>query len=204
MVKVYYNQTTGAILGYYPNSEVYPSGVPEPTIEIDKATHMDCINNPGRRKVDPVKKIIIVCDPPKSTLAETQTAALQRLDSAAVAAYTAGFESSASGAPLWYDSDVDSQRVIDRQFQIALNARAYYEATVFMPGVPAGLTPITARPAQNSPESAKTTQQLNADQMIQLGTDQANAWALVKAHHWQKKALVFAAKTVEEAEVINW
>jgi hypothetical protein len=51
MVKVNYDLSTGQILGFYPKTIAYKK-IPEPTIEITDDQHLDCINNPGMRKVD--------------------------------------------------------------------------------------------------------------------------------------------------------
>jgi hypothetical protein len=68
MTKVNYGQadTNGLapILGFYPDVIQYPS-IPEPTIEIDDDTHLDCINNQGLRKVDVKKLRIVSCAPPE-------------------------------------------------------------------------------------------------------------------------------------------
>ena len=58
LVKVNYNVTTGEIIGFYPDAIDY-SVVPTPYIEIDEASHIDCIGNPGLRIVDIVNKKII-------------------------------------------------------------------------------------------------------------------------------------------------
>ncbi len=87
MIKVNYNVVTGEILGYYPDDIPYPS-IPEPTIEIDTATHQDCINNPGRRRVD-LSTLQIVEYNPVPTLAEVQAAKIAELKAARNAAEAA-------------------------------------------------------------------------------------------------------------------
>jgi hypothetical protein len=49
MVIVTYD-TSGNVTGYYPDSIGYNS-IPSPNIEIDEATHIDAINNPGKYTV---------------------------------------------------------------------------------------------------------------------------------------------------------
>ena len=68
MIKVNYNETTGEILGYYPNDFGYET-IPEPFIEIAEEEHSDCINNQGYRKIDLETKKIITCEvvPPTKT-----------------------------------------------------------------------------------------------------------------------------------------
>jgi len=141
---------------------------------------------------------------PAQTVAQAQTARLSMFDAAAAAAYTAGFESAASGAPLWYDSDSDTQAVINRQYLIALSSPTIYSATTFFNGAPAGVTPMRARPTATSPDSAKTVQYLNAAQMVQLGNDLAATWESVKLQLWTLQAQVNAATTTAAVEAITW
>lgn len=136
-----------------------------------------------------------------TTAKENQIA---KLVSAAAVAYVAGFESSASGAPLWYDSDDQSQRVIDSRGLLAISAPAVFDVTVFMSGVPVGKIPITARPTATDPDSAKTAQFLDSAQMVQLAGDLATAWASVKSKLWEKKSAVYTARTMDEVFSINW
>lgn len=129
---------------------------------------------------------------------------LTELNKAAANAYVSGFASSAAGSELWYDSDVDTQNVINRQFLIALSSPAVYSATQFFAGAPVGVTPVRARPSQNDPDSAKTIHLLDASQMVQLGNDLAAAWAKVKATLWGLQTKVYAAMTQEEIDAISW
>ena len=84
MIKVSYNGMTGKIKGYYPDGMGY-SSIPEPNIEIDDATHLDCINNPGKRRVD-LATLQVVAYEPVLTLAEVQTAKIAELKTARNAA----------------------------------------------------------------------------------------------------------------------
>lgn len=142
--------------------------------------------------------------PPPPTFQELQNAKLAELNKAAVSAYVGGFYSSASGTKLWYDSDVDTQNVLNRQFLIALSTPEVYSSTVFFAGLPAGLTPVRARPHAADPDSAKTVQLISAVQMVQLGTDLAAAWAGVKGTLWGLQAKVYAATTADALAAINW
>ncbi len=123
---------------------------------------------------------------------------------AAANVYVGGFYSSASGTQFWYDSDVDTQNVLNRQFLIALSAPDVYSSTVFFAGLPAGVTPVRARPYATDPDSAKTVQLINAAQMVKLGTDLAAAWAGVKATLWGLQAKVYVATTAEALAAISW
>ncbi|MDR7867600.1 MAG: DUF4376 domain-containing protein [Sporomusaceae bacterium] len=50
MVKVHHD-ANGNILGFYPDGVGYAT-IPAPFIEVDDATHAECIANPGRRRVN--------------------------------------------------------------------------------------------------------------------------------------------------------
>lgn len=69
MIKVNYNDTTGLILGFYPDNIGYKT-TPMPTIEITVEQHLDCINNPGLRKVDIDTMQIVTCTLPETTTDE--------------------------------------------------------------------------------------------------------------------------------------
>lgn len=138
------------------------------------------------------------------TIGDLRQAKLNELNKAAANAYVSGFASSASGKLLWYDSDVDTQSVINRQYLIALNNPAAYGSMSFFAGVPTGVTPVRARHRPTDPDSAKTIQLFNADQMVQLGNDLAAAWAGVKATLWNLQSKVYAAMTVDEVNAVSW
>lgn len=80
MVKVNYNQENGSIIGFYPEPYSDYSVIPEPNIEIDQETWIDCINNPGLRKVDLETLQIIVYTPPGPTEQEIKNQALDILN----------------------------------------------------------------------------------------------------------------------------
>lgn len=143
-------------------------------------------------------------DPNNPPIEQARTDKLNELNQAAANAYVSGFASSASGASLWYDSDVDTQNAINRQYLIALNNPTAYSSMTFFSGIPAGVTPIRARPRKNDLDSAKTVQLLNAAQMVQLGNDLAAAWAGVKAVLWDLQAQVYAAATVDQVNEVAW
>ena len=62
MVKVNFDSTTGEIIGFYPEDINYKD-IPEPFLEVDSATHIDCINNQGKRVVDLVSLKIVEYSP---------------------------------------------------------------------------------------------------------------------------------------------
>jgi hypothetical protein len=78
MIKVNYD-SNGNILGYYPDAIGY-SIIPEPYIEIDEATHQDCINNQGFRKIDEATKTIIKYTSPVPTAEEIKKQRITQLD----------------------------------------------------------------------------------------------------------------------------
>jgi len=65
-IKVNYNASTGAIVGFYPDEITY-STIPEPYIEIDEDTHQDCINNQGLRKIDIETLAVVTCEAAEAT-----------------------------------------------------------------------------------------------------------------------------------------
>jgi len=67
MIKVNYNETTGQILGFYPDDIEYTI-IPTQYIEIDETTWQDCIDNLGNRIVDVTNLVII-----KGTITVTLT-----------------------------------------------------------------------------------------------------------------------------------
>lgn len=140
--------------------------------------------------------------PAGPSLSDAQDQAIANLTNAAAAAYTAGFSSEASGTAAWYDSDMATQAIISDLYTDAI--AGVYEKTVYWPGQPDGLAPWTCRPNQGDPDSAKTTVWLNQDQMITLRNDYKAAWQAVKARMWEKKALVYAATTPEDALAVTW
>lgn len=202
IVKVHYD-TSGTILGFYPGHTAYAS-IPKPNIGIPEETWLDAVANPGKYSIQDGDIVAAQPWPPAPSLADAQNRKLSELSSAAATAYVGGFYSSASGTRLWYDSDADTQNVLNRQFLIALTAPDVYSSTVFFAGLPAGVTPVRARPNAADPDSAKTVQLIDAAQMVKLGTDLAAAWAGVKGTLWGLQAKVYAATTAEVLAAINW
>jgi len=140
--------------------------------------------------------------PPPLPLADAQDLAIANLAKAAAAAYTGGFYSTASGEKSWYDSDVDTQKIISDLYTDAVTG--IFATTVYWPGQPAGVAPITSRPLPTDPDGAKITNWLNKDQIIAWRGDYKAAWQEVKAIMWSKKARVYAATTAEAALAITW
>lgn len=141
---------------------------------------------------------------PVLTLEQAIAAKLDELKQAAAAAYVGGFSSSASGKPLWYDSDQDTQNVINRQFLIALSSPETYSTTQYFAGVPAGVTPVRAKAGKDAPDISKTIHLFTAAQMVQLGNDLAASWAGVKATHWGLQAQVNQCTNAAMVSLISW
>lgn len=57
MKHAHYDVTTGEILGYY--EDTIHSAIPTPNIELTDEAWLDCINNPGLRRVDTIDGVII-------------------------------------------------------------------------------------------------------------------------------------------------
>lgn len=189
------------------NDVVHGTGIPTGAIEITEEQWQDAVANQGKYSIQNGQFVADSVWPPVPTADQVFNSTMSMLTTSAAAAYVAGFQSSASGQALWYDSDADSQAAINRQFLLAVNNPTYYNATVFMPSIAAGLTPITARPAKDSPDSTKTTQLLNAAQMIQLGTDLGIAWADVKSNLWAKKEVLNKAyqnNDIAGMQAVTW
>lgn len=121
-----------------------------------------------------------------------KSAKLVELDRAAAAAYVAGFYSTASGQRLYYDSDQDTQKLIDGVY--SRTKEADWETKVRYPGVaPAGKAPIRARVQAEDPKSSKTVQLLDAEQLKVLVEDLDAHLFKVKSTLWQKQAEVETA-----------
>ena len=138
------------------------------------------------------------------TLEEAQESKLEELSSAAAAAYTEGFISSATGKPLWYDSDPNSQMVINRLFALAVGNSSLFEKTSFMQGIPIGRVPVRTRANKDDEDSTKTVQLLSYDQVITLGNDMAADYANKKGKLWSLQNKVYASTTVGEVNMISW
>jgi len=137
-------------------------------------------------------------------LEEAKRQQLTLMSKAASITYIGGFKSSATGESLWYDSDTDTQTIINRQYQIALGSPEIYSATLFFLGAPVGVTPIRAKVNQSDLDSTKTIEYFNADEMIILGNDLALLWSTTKTKLWGLQAQINAATTVEAVQLLVW
>lgn len=142
--------------------------------------------------------------PPEPTFERLRESKLMELKKAAADAYVRGFSSAASGTELWYDSDTETQNVLNRQYLIALNNPAVYSSTSFFAGVPVGVTPVRAKLSRTDSDSTKMIQLITASQMVTLGNDLAKAWANVKATLWGLQTQAHSARNTSDLAAIRW
>ena len=128
---------------------------------------------------------------PEQPLDELKAVKLAEVDAWTAAKITGGFVSSASGAPVTYDSDVDTQITMSR-------IRANCENPRFAELYPDG-APIRGY-AQGS--YVKQIYMLNAAQIIEWDEDLGVHIGNCKVAGWEKKAEVEAATTKEQLDAI--
>jgi hypothetical protein len=146
---------------------------------------------------------VIFSAPPQRTLDEAKAAKLAELDQAAANAYISGFYSEASGTKLYYDSDDKTQNFLAAVLQFT--QAADWGTKVRYPGVaPAGKAPVRARPTATDPESAKTIQLLDADQVKTLVDDMAASFWDVKLTLWGLQTKVDDAEDEATVVAVVW
>ena len=193
MIKVNYDSSTGEIKGFYPDDIGY-TDIPIPHIEIDEATHLDCINNQGKRKVDLTNLKIIECEATVATIEELKTAKLSEISTWTKSHIINVFVSSAKGSKCTYDSDEDTQSTIT----IAYNAS---RSSDFETSTYKGQVPIRAIP---DCQTEKIIINHNAAEMQTLVNDLAMHIGTCKQKGWTLQSAVSAATTKEELEAIVW
>lgn len=132
--------------------------------------------------------------PPKilpQTLEEAKAAKLAEIDAWTAAKITGGFVSSATGAPITYDSDKDTQLTMQG---IALNVNTELFAEKYPDGCPVRGYPAGSETKQIYMLTPAQVMQWQADLSIHIGTCKQNGWA--------KQAEVAAAESKEEVEAI--
>ena len=129
--------------------------------------------------------------PPEPPLSELKTAKLAEVDAWTAAKITGGFVSSASGAPVTYDSDKDTQLTMQG---IALNVNS----DLFAEKYPTGC------PVRGYPEGSDTKQifMLTPEQVMRWQADLSMHIGTCKQQGWEKQAEVAAAETKEDVEAI--
>lgn len=128
---------------------------------------------------------------PEPTFAELQQQKLREVDAWTANKITGGFVSSASGEPVTYDSDKDTQLTMQG---IALNVNTELFAEKYPTGCP------VRGYAQGAEE--KTIYMLSAEQVMNWCADLSMHIGMCKQAGWAKQAEVQAATTKEELDSI--
>ena len=125
-------------------------------------------------------------------LATAKQAKLAEVSQWTAANITGGFVSSASGEPVRYDSDVDTQLTMQG---IALNVNTEQFAEKYPIGCPVR--------GYKEGETEKTIQYLSASQVLQWMADLSMHIGNCKQAGWAKQAEVAACKSVDEVNAIT-
>ena len=128
---------------------------------------------------------------PEKTLDELKADKLAAVDAWTAAKITGGFVSNASGAPITYDSDKDTQLTMQG---IALNVNTELFAEKYPTGCP----------VRGYPEGSDTKQifMLTPEQVMRWQADLSMHIGTCKQQGWEKQAEVAAAETKEDVEAI--
>lgn len=129
---------------------------------------------------------------PEPTFGELQQQKLREVDAWTASKITGGFVSSASGEPVTYDSDKDTQLTMQG---IALNVNTELFAEKYPTGCP------VRGYAQGAEE--KTIYMLSAEQVMNWCADLSMHIGTCKQAGWAKQAEVQAATTKEELDAIS-
>ena len=130
---------------------------------------------------------------PAPSLDELKKAKLQEVDSFIASKIVGGFVSLASGEPVTYDSDKDTQLTMQG---IALNVQTPLFATEYPDGCPVRGYPIGS--------DVKQVYMLNAEQVMRWCADLSMHIGTCKQRGWELQAQVKACNTKEELEAIVW
>lgn len=128
---------------------------------------------------------------PEPTFEELQQQKLREVDAWTASKITGGFVSSASGEPVTYDSDKDTQLTMQG---IALNVNTELFAEKYPTGCPVRGYPTGSETKQIYMLTPAQVMQWQADLSIHIGTCKQNGWA--------KQAEVQVATTKEELDAI--
>ena len=128
---------------------------------------------------------------PEVTLDELKADKLAAVNAWTAAKITGGFVSNASGAPVTYDSDKDTQLTMQG---IALNVNSEFFAEKYPTGCP----------VRGYPEGSDTKQifMLNPEQVMRWQADLSMHIGTCKQAGWAKQAEVQAAATTKELDAI--
>jgi hypothetical protein len=137
------------------------------------------------------RRYLIINPPVEPSLEELKKAKLQEVDSFIASKITGGFVSLASGEPVTYDSDKDTQITMQG---IALNVQTPLFATEYPNGCPVRGYPIGS--------DVKQVYILNAEQVMRWCADLSMHIGSCKQRGWELQAQVNACTTKEELEAI--
>lgn len=128
---------------------------------------------------------------PEPALAELKADKLAEVNAWTAAKITGGFVSNASGAPVTYDSDKDTQLTMQG---IALNVNTELFAEKYPTGCP----------VRGYPEGSDTKQifMLTPEQVMRWQADLSMHIGTCKQQGWEKQAEVAAAESKEDLEAI--
>lgn len=137
------------------------------------------------------RMMLIVRQLPAPSLEELKQSKLTEVDTWTANKITGGFVSLASGEPVTYDSDKDTQLTMQG---IALNVQTPLFATEYPNGCPVRGYPIGS--------DVKQVYMLNAEQVMRWCADLSMHIGTCKQRGWELQAMVNACTTKEELEAI--
>lgn len=210
LLKALFDKTTGERVTTYVEGihfeivdKVITPPLPDGVITISDAdqalytTNLYVLGNNGK----PVLRSI-----PVETIEEASTRILLELDEASANAYISGFYSDCTGANMYFDSDLDSQKLVSNIY--TRTKEDDWGTLVRYPNVaPAGYAPIRARASEESSESEKVVLILDASQIKKLIDDMDLAFFNIKLKLWQKQAAVNTAlknNDIATIQSIKW
>lgn len=188
-VKIAYN-SDGYIQGYYPEGVDY-SNIPDLYVTVGESVWLDCVNNPGRRKINPSNGSLIILE---ESLTNAKANKLSESKGWTAAEIIGGFWSSASGTRCKYDSDDNDQDNL-KLMQSICHSEAFATDPEYQ-----GVIPIRA-----VPEGAtdKTVLYLTPAQMDTLIEDLARHIGACKKRGWQRESEIKALTTVAQVKAFE-
>jgi hypothetical protein len=174
----------------------FHSAIPSGALEINESDYQKFFLDNGKYIFSNINETATLSEVTVS-LAQMQAIKIAAIDTAATAAYTGGFTSSANGMALYYDSDQYTQQ------EIALAAAlAAADNTQFTTNFASGF-PIRAKASSSAADSTKSEYYLTAAQTITLGSDWIVRYKAIKAQVWTLKASVYACTTAAATSAIT-
>ena len=151
-------------------------------------------NNATIKNMGEYYEVVAIAAP---TIDELKTQKLQAIDQWTAAKITGGFTSSASGEPVRYDSDKDTQLTMQG---IALNVHTAQFAEKYPDGCPVRGYQIVEGVAI---AGEKSVFMLTAEQVLAWCADLSIHIGTCKQEGWAKQAAVQAAASAEELDAIE-